>query len=439
MKTNTKSNPNRMLSALIVAFSCLATASITACAAAAQPEQVVIESLGSGAEISVSAITREELEDHVRRFADRYITRVAIAVNNLAKNTDSIEHRRLMQEWKSVSYATIVDIAIGQNAVTNLLDMMTLTMLSRLVVESYWVPEVLGEELGADFLATFVDMENDIWTVADEVLTEEHQRELAFLVNEWHADNPEQIYPWYVKLSNFSGQRAASLAAVQQSGGLLKEVARAREAAEEIQAFGERVLFYLQRAPMITSAEFESSANQILGGPEISKAITDMDRFVTSIERLVDVVEKLPGGRLAAIDQFMDRVSEERRAMLGDLASTEADVINLLAELQPALDSIENTMTLAKSRDPNAQPFDINDYRGLVVDSAATAIEFRRLIETLDVLLRNSTEQTTIVAALVEAEHAMVDRVFFQVIALIFIFFAVLLGYRLISRKLLSR
>jgi hypothetical protein len=240
-------------------------------------------------------------------------------------------------------------------------------------------------------------------------------------------------------LSNFSGQRAASLAAVQQTGGMLKEVARAREAAEEIQAFGERVLFYLQRAPMITSSEFESSASDILGGPEMSKAMGDMDRFVTSVERLVDVVERLPGGRLAAVDQFMDRVAEERQALMQDLASSEADVVELLAALQPALDAIEHTVVVMKASDPDAKPFDVNDYRGLVADSTATAIELRRLVESIDALLRNSSDQTTIVAALVEAEHAMVDRVFLQVIALIFIFFAALLGYRFIARKLLPK
>ena len=421
---------------LVVSGLVFASVSLSACAASGQTDEIVIAPLGSAGNTSTAGITRAELEDHVRRFADRYITRVALAVNTVSDNTENAEHQNLMQDWKSVSYASVVGIAIGQNAVTNLLDMMTLTRLSRLVVESYWVPEVLGQELGAGFLQTFIDLEEDIWTVADDVLTQEQQRELRLLVDEWHEDNPEQTYPWYVRLSNFSGQRAASLAAVQQTGGMLKEVARAREAAEEIQAFGERVLFYLQRAPMITSSEFETSASDILGGPELSKAMGDMDRFVTSVERLVDVVEKLPGGRLAAVDQLMDRVAEERQALMQDLASSEADVVELLAALQPALDAIENTVVVMKNRDPDAKPFDVNEYRGLIADSTTTAIELRRLVESIDVLLRNSSEQTTIVAALVEAEHAMVDRVFLQVIALIFIFFAALLGYRFVARKL---
>ena len=430
-------NKNNSLSLILPLL--LIAVSIAACASSepTQTQSVVIAPLGSGGNASTSGVTREELEDHVRRFADRYITRVALATNAVSNNTDKQALKDLMQGWKSVAYASVVDIAIGPNAVTNLLDMMTLTMLSRIMVEDHWVPNALGSELGEGFLRTYVDLEDDIWTVADDVLTESQQDELKSLVSDWHTKNPGQIYPWYVRLSDFSGQRAASLAAVQQTGGMLKEVARAREAAEEIQAFGERVLFYLQRAPMLTSAEFQASANDVLGGPQVSKAIDDMDRFVAAVERLVQSVEGLPGSRLAAIDQIMDRIGEERVALVRDLASSEADFASLLAELQPALDSLER-LTASDEQGPDSKPFDITEYTALVSESATTAMELRRLAETVDSLMQNSAELSTLVEALVEAEHAIVDRAFKQVIALIFIFFLALLGYRFLARRLIT-
>jgi len=439
MNNKVKSFSSTLPALFIAAGLALLAVSISACASStsAQTANVVIAPLGSGDSASTSGITREELEDHVRRFADRYITRVALATNSVSNNTDDQALKEFMQRWKSVAYASVVDIAIGPNAVTNLLDMMTLTMLSRIMVENHWVPNALGSELGEDFLQTYVDLEEDIWTVADDVLTASQQDELKSLVIDWHTRNPKQIYPWYVRLSDFSGQRAASLAAVQQTGGMLKEVARAREAAEEIQAFGERVLFYLQRAPMITSAEFQASANDVLGGPHVSRAINDMDRFVAAVERLVNSVEDLPGSRLAAVDQIMDRIGEERAALVRDLASSEADFASLLAELQPALDSLER-LTASDEQDPDSKPFDINEYTALVSESATTAIELRRLAETVDSLMQNSAELSTLVEALVEAEHAIVDRAFMQAIALIFIFFLALLGYRFLARRLVA-
>jgi len=382
-------------------------------------------------------MTRTELEDHVRRFANRYITRISLATNTVRDETDSDELKRLMHDWKTVSLNAIVQVAIGPNAVTNLLDMMTLTRLSRLVVESYWIPKIsehLGKDIGADFLRTFVDLEEDIWTVADDVLTPQQKNELRALVDDWHAENPEQYYPWYVRLSDFSGQRAASLAAVQHSGGLLKEVARAREAAEEIQAFGERILFYLQRAPSLTTNEFESSVGTVLGGPTVSELMVNTDRFVTTLERLVEIVAALPESRFQAIDQAMDRVGEERDAILRDLSGSEPGLRAVLADLRPVLESLERTVVAAKTRNPNAKPFDVNEYRALVAESAVTAAELRLLVQSVSNLLSNNlSDASPLVAALVEAEQTIVDRLFFQMLVLIVIFFLALLGYRVIA------
>ena len=147
---------------------------MSACASdSQQSEQVVFAPIGDGGTTVSVGMTRAELEDHVRRFADRYFTRITLATNELRDKADSEEQKRLMHDWKTISTAAIVGIAIGPNAVTNLLDMMTLTRLSRLVVDSYWIPEVLGPELGNEFLKPFVDLEEDIWSVADDVLTEQ--------------------------------------------------------------------------------------------------------------------------------------------------------------------------------------------------------------------------------------------------------------------------
>jgi hypothetical protein len=412
---------------------------ITACAGNAQQEpQLVVAPLGSNALITTE-MTRPELEDHVRRFADRHFTRVALATGVVRDKTSSYEIVDLMHKWNTVSQTAVVAVAIGQNAVTNLLDMMTMTRLSRLVVESYWVPEVLGEELGRDFLQTFIDLEDDIWTVADDVLTQQQQGDLRILVDDWHAENPEQYYPWYIRLGNFSGQRAASLAAVQQSGGMLKEVARAREAAEEIQAFGERVLFYLQRAPMITSNEFESGVGDVLNRPQVTRLLNDTDRFVESVDRLVQMVEDLPEERLAIVDQFMDRLANERLAMFQDVSDVEPGLRQVLTDVQPALDSLERIIELSKLKDPDSRPFDVNEYKALVAESAVTAAELRLLVQSATALLAGISDARPLVDAIVEAEKTVGDRVFYQLVALIFIFFITLLIYRVVGSRVLRK
>jgi hypothetical protein len=344
-----------------------------------------------------------------------------------------------MEDWKNVSFAAIVDVAIGPDAVTNLMDMMVLTMLSRMVVEDYWAPKIADEEVRLAFLQAFHDLEQDIWTVADDVLTLENQEALADLVAEWHGENPEQVFPWYVRLSNFSGQRAASLNAVKQSGGMLAEVARAREAAEEMQAFGERVLFYLQRAPMMTSGQFESSVNNVFSGPEVTRLLTDVERFVIAADRLVQIVDDLPESRLAAVDQLMDRLGEEREAMMATLAAESPEMRQLLVELLPILESVERTVAMANVDNPNSRPFDINEYTAMVVQSAATVVEMRLLVESVTNLMAGVEDVSGLTDAMIEIETAMLDRFFLRMVGFLVIFFLILIASRFVWVRIMPK
>jgi hypothetical protein len=423
------------------ALALLLASTITGCATASDPqtEQVVVAELDTDDASTVSQMTRQELEDHVRRFADRYLTRISIAVREVMMSSDSVELQRFMEDWRNVSYAAIIELAIGPDAVTNLMDMMVLTMLSRMVVEDYWAPRVEDEAARATFLDAYHDLEADIWTIADDVLTQGHQQELAELVVEWRAENREVIYPWYVRLSNFSGQRAASLNAVKQSGGMLAEVARAREAAEEMQAFGERVLFYLQRAPMITSGQFESSAKDVISGPEFNQLLGDIEQFVDTMERITILAETLPQSRLAAIDQFMEQLAVQRASFIQDVTGAGPQLQSALSQLLPVLESIERTVAMTTADDPGEEPFDINEYRALVNESAITAAEMRLLVQSIQELVSGVGDASELTDALLEVETEVLDRFFLRMVGFLVLFFVLLLVSRFVWVRLSAK
>lgn len=406
-------------------------------AEAQRTEEIVVAPLDDEGEATSSGTTREELEDQLRRFTDRMYTRVFLAANSIRTQSKSLEIYGLMLEWKRVSLATAVEIAIGPNAVTNLLDMVVMTTLSRMVVEEYWVPERIGADMGQSMIDAYRILEDDIWNIANAVLTANQQEDLRILINEWRQENPDQIYPWYVRLDEFSGQRAARLNGLKESGGLLKEVAKAREAAEEFQDFGERMMFYLQRAPVITSAEFEISVLELLRSPDMSLVFEDADRFVNAVEELVDVIDRLPQNRLAAIDQLMERVTEERRALIRDLSETGPDVTETLTQLRQSIESFERIVeSLTGEADPDAEPFDIGEYQAVVAEAGNTAIELQRLAQALADTLDNSTALVTVIDKLAVEQKSLVDRMFWMAVGLIIVFFTVLLIYRVAARRL---
>jgi hypothetical protein len=409
-----------------------------ACASAApQTEQVVVAPITGDS--SGEAMTRAELEDHVRRFADRYYTRMALAVGTIRKTATNDEEVEILQGWQTIAQATAVDIAIGPNPVTNLMDMMVLTSLEKMVIRDYWKPEVFGEERGDILLQASILVEEDIWTVANDVLTAELQQDLADLINEWHAENPDQIYPWMIRMSEFSGQRAASLDAVKQTGGMLKAVHQARETAEELQAFGERVLFYLQRAPAMTSNAMETSVLQLMGGRHVADIMEDTDRFVNAVERLVDVIEALPGGRLAAIDQFVEGVREERRLMFEELSSAQPEMQAMLVELRQTLEVVDRITARFDSGEESSASDDVADYQALTVEVANAMVELRMTLGALGGVLDSSPALIAVVDQLVERESEMVNQLMLYAMLLILFFFVVLFAYRYISARALPK
>lgn len=409
-----------------------------ACASAAsQTEQIVVAPIGG--DLSGEAMTREELEDHVRRFADRYYTRMALAIATIRKTATNDKEVEILQGWQTIAQTTTVDIAIGPNPVTNLMDMMVLTSLEKMVIRDYWMPEVFGEDRGGILLQASTMVEEDIWTIANDVLTAEQQQDLTDLVTEWHAQNPDQIYPWLIRMSEFSGQRAASLDAVKQSGGMLKAVHQAREAAEEMQAFGERVLFYLQRAPAMTSNAMETSVLQLLGGRHVADVLEDTDRFVNAVERLVDVIESLPGGRLAAVDQFVDGVRQERRLFFEELSSAQPEMQAMLVELRMTLEVVDQITARFDSGDESSEPVDIAAYQALTGEIAGALTELRLTLGALGGAMDSSPALIAMVDQLVERESKMVNQLLIYAMILILFFFVILFAYRFAVAKTIRK
>ncbi|MDX1824771.1 MAG: hypothetical protein R3354_08625, partial [Thiohalomonadales bacterium] len=218
--------------------------------------------------------------------------------------------------WKLACQTTVVEIAVGPNAVENLLDMMVLASLTREEFETYWVPEYLGEDLGQGLLKASRMLEEEIWEDSKRVLTPEQQNDLRALIHEWNQQHPDQHYFWGIRFAGFTDQRAIELQQVQETGGLLGEIAQTRETAVEMREFGERVMYYMQRAPNITRLQAEFGLREMLNTPEAVQLLDNTERLTRSTERYAVMLEKLPAEREAAIIQMFDKLSREREAAI---------------------------------------------------------------------------------------------------------------------------
>jgi len=392
-------------------------------------ENVVVAPVGMPAQPGVIS-TRQQLDDQIRRFADRYHARMSIAVDRMRENPLTPDQFQSAQYWRTMSRVSSVDIAIGSNAVTNLLDMMVLTSLSRMVIEQYWVPERFGEEYGQPLLDASRALEEDIWNMADAVLTPEQQSEMLTMIRNYRTGYPDQVNPWWIRMDQFSGQRAARLNAIKRSGGLLKEVRMARETAEELQEYAERALFYTQRAPGIISSRMESAILQLLGGPQVEQMLEDSNRFVDSIEQLVNLVEVLPRERSIVVEQFLEGLEQQREALFSDFSTASPEARLMLTDLRAIVESAERISTSLNTGNEPSEPIDIADYRALTEDVTQATIELTKLVDAVSGVTDSPDDIVAIVDHLVAGQERVLNRVLVILLISIAFFFVCLTGYR---------
>jgi hypothetical protein len=134
----------------------------------------------------------------------------------------------------------------------------------------------------------------------------------------------------------------------------------------------------------------------------------------------------------------MDRLGSERRALLEDVSETEPELRAVLSDLRPIIESLERTVAYAKQRNPDARPFNVTEYTELVERSAVTVIELRLMLDAIDSLLGENGDATAFIDSLVVAEQAAVKQIFWYAVALLVIFFVLLLVYRLIASRVLN-
>ena len=284
-----------------------------------------------------TGIKRQQLEVGIRRFADEYASVMSYEADRIMDRAGTPELRWFATGWKLSSRTAVLDIAIGSNAVENLLDMLVLVSLTREEVESYWVPKYLGQKLGQGLLDASRRLEAEAWKRSEDVLTSRQQADLRAMIKEWKAANPDQHYFWGIRFDGFSSQRARDLQQVQQTGGLLGEVAQTRQTVDEVREFSERLLYYLQRAPAVTRLEAEFGMRNAFKSPEVLQLLDNSERLTRSAEAYADFARNFPTEREATVKQLMELElvtlrklleSEELGRTMGKISDEGGDIAN---------------------------------------------------------------------------------------------------------------
>jgi hypothetical protein len=205
-----------------------------------------------------------ELTQELRRFTTRFTERIAQATEVLEHSpSQRVRDEALRNTLGYISSA--IEIATGPHAEIALLDMFVLVHLCRTVLDTYWNPQLYGNE-GLELSAAFARSETEISDIAERALGSSRKQHVSSLVDAWLADNPGQVRVEGIRLADFaSGAARATAERMLEAKGILSSVRTATEAANEAMVLVERALFLLHRMPTVWRVQARLAAREILG------------------------------------------------------------------------------------------------------------------------------------------------------------------------------
>lgn len=407
------------------------------------------------------SLTPVELQNQLMRFADRYHAAVIAATMKLREHGKPPDRKRLL--LMKLRYSEdLYAVATGPNPLANLLDMIVVVTMTRMQLLDYWIPTMFGPS--ADTLMSILrQQENDIWALAADVLTPAERDELRKALRAWCEQNRASKTLDEMRATGFASEIAKySRAETSTSGSVfdlldLDPLSALDPATQEIartRHFGERALFLVQRMPTLLRWQSELLAMSVAQLPEAQAALNDTHRLSAAADRLSLAAQQLPAD-VARERQLLLDALRMQSGTLSALAGRVQQAMQAGADMAKSTDATLKTFDQvyaalhARPRDPNAEPFRIDDYKDIAAQLAITASEINGTLKSLQLLASSPgavAERQSLSRIAEDVERRgdrLIDRLVRVVASLIGLacvgLLAVLVAYRLLSRRLLAR
>jgi small-conductance mechanosensitive channel len=220
----------------------------------------------------------------------------------------------------------------------------------------------------------------------------------------------------------------------------VREITQARQLAE-------RALFVAQRMPKLIRWQTEMYTIEALDLPATRQMVANTTQITASIEKVTAVVEKLPE-KLTKEREELVKILENQEKTLKPLVTEVRQTVEAGNELSKSLNVTLKTLDEFIARvsppgpkDPNAEPFRIQDYVKAAAQAEATIRQATELIASLDKTLASDpvkkiSEQVAPVVKQGEAAaRDLVDHVFHQALILVGVILAAALAYRFVASR----
>ena len=416
----------------------------------------------------VTAVTKSKQPDpldlqlQLQRYTDDYLARADEALDEYAHEVGTESAQIQAMRFKLIGGSSVVGIVSGPNPNVNLLDLVSVTVLTRKTIEDYWIKTTNGPAF-RPWLEVSRVLETNVWLVAGRALQTNQVEELRKGIDLWYARTPETRTAFFARPHEFGSMvrteneknagagSVFSLVSLDPTAGLdpaVREVTRTR-------LFAERAMFTMQRMPFLLRLQTELLAYELAEQPAVQTALTNTARIGDSAERISRAADSVS----ATAAQLPDRLSAERKAIVDAMGEQEGKLKELAAAVDRSLVSgekmssslsitITNLDALMKrfgvgepstnaTPDTNSPPFNILDYAKTADQIGGMAKDINTLIASVN----QSVPQLTRLSQQASADaQSVVNHSFRLGLVLIVVLLAgavvAALAYRVLANKL---
>lgn len=405
----------------------------------------------------------KELDLRLYAFADRYTTLIVSAVDEMVQGNPSADQRRLAHQVKLVGTSSIYDIVTTADPFGKLMDLLLVVTL-----QSYtWIDEDRAEkafgERAQPLIRALRTARTDVWKLAAGVLKPDQLQRLDNLILESRRDNPDVSFVSFMRFNEVSAARNQSLInQLKVESGLFSSISEAAKVADEVRLLAERAFYQSKRMPFLVNWQMEALLNETLAKPEIRAPLEGTAEMVQAVNRVSAVAERLPqtlsAERAAIFNELQSReptvskVLKETRQTAAEARQLTASGERLSAQLNQTAQGLNTTIASldqfmarqakASPPDPKAPPFRIEPYVQAATELNQTVAGVNQALAGVNQTLVQSQQFIAAKpwqAALADADalaRERIDQVFWRAAALVGLFFAALLAYRVAAQRL---
>ncbi len=226
------------------------------------------------------------LQQEMMDFSDRYTMAIWQALDGYSRSEKDPLKRSAAEHLKVLFSSASMEIAAGRNPAGNLLDMAVFIELAQRSVRDYWNPKVFGPG-GEPLLTAHRDLRSDLSAILGKTLTGEQRQELDRMISGYWKSNPGSVYVADIRLRDLVAARAAG----GQAGGgipLLADVSRAVGELDAAVEYGERLMFYVERLPRLTTMQTSLALAQTGASPAVLSLTESARQASEAIDRMPD-------------------------------------------------------------------------------------------------------------------------------------------------------